>query len=572
VSVDGCFYDVRVYDAAPINITSTTLTRGVVGGFYTERVLVDPTRNLTPVTYSATGLPTGLTIDKTTGIISGVPTASGPVVNGVPTARIFTVTTWASNLSVPADSNKIVSTIQIDPIPMIIPGVYAGPIERHPVLNGNLGGRFDMTVTATGGVSGRITFGTAAARTFKGVFSMSVGGGGIPTDPTASIVIPATATLPALTVSFGLTYTAGTPSGTLLTNAQITSGSNSVAFTGWRNLWAAKAVAGVSAIPTSYSAKATDTYNFAFMMGDTDPLRVSATQAVPQGAGYASFKVTTAGAVSVTGRTPDGETLTSSCPLGPDGQLFLFRTLYTTKDKGSLLSKPDFKIDTRSNLDPVDNDITGGLTIVRPPNPAAVTTARTYRSGFGTTLTAAGVTPTTVTAPVNYVVTGGRYIAPLPVSATVTNPTVLLDLPAGSNNAEVLFDENGAGAGGGIAAAFNPDMTIGIGAASKLTVPKKSLAHPAGTTLAATAASGVFSGRYTLEDTNPVALQTPTKVTRNVTYQGLVIRSRGVGNATTTYGVGYFIIDQLPQTGSPATTTKTAPRVSGLVTLRKIVP
>ena len=212
--------------------------------------------------------------------------------------------------------------------------------------------------------------------------------------------------------------------------------------------------------------------------------------------------------------------------------------------------------------------------MVRPPNPAVVTKARVYRSGFGTELIAAGVTPSTVTTPVNYEVIGGRYIAPLVASRTVINPNVLLDLPTGGlNNAEILFDETDSA---GIASVLNPDIIITIGAGSKLTIPKKSLTpsivNPASTTLKATASTGLFSGSASLVDNNPVPLQLPVSVKRSVPYNGLVIRRRESNGSTTLVGVGYFLLDRLPATGAVTTTTTTSPKNSGLVTFQKKVP
>jgi hypothetical protein len=219
------------------------------------------------------------------------------------------------------------------------------------------------------------------------------------------------------------------------------------------------------------------------------------------------------------------------------------------------------------------------MTHVRPPNVAKITAtvSRDYRSGFGTTLVVPNVTPSTVTAPVNLVVMGGRYVAP-----PKTGPNVILDMPPG--NADLIFSEDGdldnSPAAGDVATSDNPDIVVAIAAGSKLTIPKRNVlvlpaVNPAGTTLLATPTTGVFSGKFALDDSNPVPGQTPAIVKRSVSFQGLIIRVRGAGNVMSTFGTGYFVIDQLPQAANasnPATTSTTSPRLSGFVSLKPKAP
>ena len=56
---------------APV-ITSATSASGTVGTFFSYQI----TATNTPTSYAATGLPAGLTVSSTTGLISGTPTAA----------------------------------------------------------------------------------------------------------------------------------------------------------------------------------------------------------------------------------------------------------------------------------------------------------------------------------------------------------------------------------------------------------------------------------------------------------------------------------------------------------------
>jgi hypothetical protein len=120
----------------------------------------------------------------------------------------------------------------------------------------------------------------------------------------------------------------------------------------------------------------------------------------------------------------------------------------------------------------------------------------------------------------------------------------------------------------------NPNIPVTIAAKSAVTTPKiNTVDNPASTTLVPLAATGAFSGKFTLSDSIArTAPQTPLVILRNVTYQGVVIRERtsakGVEpRVVETYGVGHFLIDQLPpDAATPATST---PRLSGSVILEK---
>ena len=88
-----------------LTITTTSLPNGVVGTAYSDSIAV--TGGTTPYSYSATGLPAGLTISSPTGAISGTPAASS--VGTASVAVTVTDSTLPTAQSATADLSLVVS-------------------------------------------------------------------------------------------------------------------------------------------------------------------------------------------------------------------------------------------------------------------------------------------------------------------------------------------------------------------------------------------------------------------------------------------------------------------------------
>jgi len=526
--VEGCTHDLRIFDKAPI-VTSAALPQGIIGGTYNYQIEVDPDHTRTPVSYAATGLPTGLRIDTKTGVISGKPTVTK--VGG------YAVKLTATNTR---GKSEVTLNLNVLTLPTSIPGVYVGPVVRHldADLGAGLGGRFDLTVTTTASYTGSITLG-AVRHTFPaGTLDIDVNGA---LSPSATIVIRRTGTpTPApLTVSFKIDKITG-----LITDATVTDGTDTAAFSGWKNVWNATTV---------QATKYLGLYTFAMALADGDPLIGSS--AVPQGYSYASFTVARDGKLSLVGRTADGEGITGALVLGPNGEMLIFQTLYTTTPKGSIHGT--LAINDQGTATDTDNTLGGNVTWVRPPNTTAA--ARTYKAGFGTSTATSGVT-----TPVTIAAVGGRYVAPVA-------PAVVLGIPGpGVNNAKLEFAEDGdtgdADDATDVGTNDNPDVILSVGALSKITLPTGA-ANPALTKLTVTPTTGIFSGSFSLDDPNPRTTPpvTPAAVKRAVTYQGLIVR-----DGAEYVGYGYFLNAQLPGNGPPATTPTTTEMRSGMVDFTKL--
>lgn len=550
--VIGGTHFLRVYEASP-ELDSDLLDPadipvGMVGSYYSwkipvisdvEATLGDPTPDAwktTPLTYKATGLPSGLKCDAATGFITGRPTAANTSKNPAGYPVTITVTNAVKATDVTKTTRNIV--ISILPLRAGIAGVFAGPVERHTVINRSLGGRFDMTVTTAGSFSGSLTMGGDASRKFTGAFNLNLDANGILIGaPTATVSLVGTKTAPPVTISFTLGIVdagvPGDPPVTTLQAATISYQAHSIGFSAWRNNFAKVAVAGVSTLPTAYQGL----YNIGFVLPD-GPSSLITNVDVPQGAGYATFTVSTTGTYSLVGRTADGEKLTGSYWVGPSGQLFFYQAFYTTVPKGSLLGNMQIEV----GATPDDNDVSGNLDWVRPPN----VKSRLYKLGFG-------LSGTPVATPVSLAVIGGRYIVP-PATDTVFSP----ETPAAPVTANLEFSEDGeydpTPAQSDVITATNPDLiglTVNAGSTVvPLIVAAKTKITPAHKT-------GALSGSGTLVD---------GALKRKLTFQGLMIRVRtsdlGIEPRTIdVYGTGYFILDQIPVPPEKATTS---PQRSGI--------
>ncbi len=509
--------NLRVYDSAPVVTHTPPLPPAVVSGTYSYQFPVDPEINLTPTAFVASGLPTGLTINKTTGLISGKPT--------VWKADPYVVKVTVSNL---VNKVTVTTSLQVSDLAGTFVGSFAGPIDRNDALNGGLGGFFTLTSAKSGIISGKLVMG-AATYSYKGSLDTTLA---TPTEATATVVVARSKMTP-LTLTFTINSSLGQ-----ITVGSITDGVDTANFTGWRNQWSktnpTTVFNGTYVKGTSTLTVASAYHTFALSLPVGSPLIGDAT--IPQGDGFASFSIaSTTGALKISGKTADGQAILFSTFVGPGGEVGLFKTLYTTSNRGSLLGTL-----TISATTPAEQNLLGGTVSWSRPALPVTSKERAYKDGFG------------VANPVSLSAIGGRYVAPV-------SPAVILGIDIGVNptdNATLEF----VGADVGTPAP-SPDINVTVIAGSKLSLPLSGgPLNLRKTSLTVSPTTGAISGKFTIVEANP--LFPTTSVTRSVAYQGLIVR-----DVTGQHGRGYFLLPQLPSI-SPETPTTTK-ILSGLVTFDK---
>lgn len=522
---------VKVFQNPPVLTPSQVMPVGIVGSYYEYQIQVSGDAANAPLTYSAKNLAPGLKLDTKTGRITGVPTAAG--------IGTRSVLLGATNGIAPIPA-LVGADLTIVNLPAGLEGLFHGLVERDAEVNDMAGGRIELTVTKTGSYSGKVILG-ANSYSYKGNLSF-----GIDPDPdnnpmtndaeavppfTGSVIIPRKGIAAPLSLSFTIDEnTKDTLSAGQITSVNAT-GPVQAAVTGWK--------------VTTHTGRYLGLYNFGIQLSPAGGQL--ANPDVPHGDGYGTFTVSKKGTLGIVGMTIDGEKITCSTHVGPNGEVLLYQSLYTTARKGSVCGQ--FTIDTQGDIDsPTDNTLasTGAFDCTRPPATAALGTAantRTYRAGFGLDDTPATTTPLELEA------FGGIYTPSAHLLQIITGSTT-------ADNASLTFTD------GGVSLASRqpnlPDLAVNLGTIKVLT-PSTAL-----TKISAALKTGLFSGSFALADDDPTTttvklLNKADELKRAVKFFGLIVPESGNHR-----GVGLFMLPQIPPAAG-ATPVKTAPILSGKV-------
>jgi uncharacterized repeat protein (TIGR03803 family) len=361
----SAFLSLIILPAPPV-ITSGSTAYGTIGYGFNYYIYITPESFFFPISFAATGLPPGLGVDASTGIISGTPTASGT----------FAATITASDAG---GSGSIPLLFTIDVILARLNGSYVGlgAVEgKHAAL-------FTITMTAEGAFTGKLTL-AEAHYPLKGAFTSYGAFDGTVSTGNATLGV-------ALSVNpspqgINGTVTVSTAGGTTRCSVE------SSLLGSFKD----------GTLPAGLAGRYTVIFP---ALGGTD-------SAVPEAPGYGAMTVTPKDVVHIRGKLGDGTAFSTSAQLHADGKTWtLFDSLYAGRNPGSIAGKITFASSP-------DSDCDGAVDWIKPPQ----TTGAHYRGGFsiGTDLLAATYASPPLTSGTAAFTLGGGNLPDAAITDTLT--------------------------------------------------------------------------------------------------------------------------------------------------------
>ncbi|MES2595807.1 MAG: putative Ig domain-containing protein [Verrucomicrobiota bacterium] len=410
-----------------------------------------------PSSFTVTGLPKGLTAKLTTNTTTKITivTLSGRTAM----SGRFNVQVTAKNTG--GTSNVVTGPITVKAVATSLIGTYAGTITRDATANTSLGSKFALVTTTSGSYSLKVTTGAKTLST-TGFLNAAAPHINVPNYPAGA-----------------LTFVLGSD--------LVTGNHGAASVTGWRTPW--NATSNPASTREGYYSIAIDP------VGAPD-------DAIPQGSGFATFTVSASGAMTIAGKTADGQNIVSSDLLGPDGQFALYTSLYAAK--GSIFGDLELAEDEYGEF--FGNTVSGDLTWHK-----VATTGKVYAAAFAA--------PVILTAEGNYLAASAKEVAVLGLPNTgVTNELVFLN---GGISTFAATQPN-------FSFTFSDDNKVIAGAPGSETNPGK-------VTLTINAATGAVSGKFTLTEA------TAANTRKDVPFVGQIVRLAD----GTTKAVGHFLLPQL---------------------------